>query len=221
VRRRFPCVDARWRNYIAGAVYIPLVAEKHLAVLQREGSNAFLDELARLAKLGSPWASAILGYRALLLQPDGTRDVERAILLCKQAAASGDAYAAYVFGWAIFLRGDQAEAVSYIKRAALKMFPPALLALISLSWGSQSRTEPKRVLISLQQAKATGHFAVPHFRSQIYRTGKLGLARMLFGYIAAPVAYLYLGLASWRHPFCAQAFAFDIRTPSKAFALRD
>jgi hypothetical protein len=62
-------------------------------------------------RLGSPWASAFLGYQALLLTPDGTRNIERAIQLCKQPALSGDAYAAYILGWATFLSGDHAEAL--------------------------------------------------------------------------------------------------------------
>jgi TPR repeat protein len=221
VRQRFPCVAASWRKYIYGVVYIPLAAHQHLGTLKREGSKAFLEELEKLATLGSPWASAFLGYQALLLRPDGTRDVDRAIQLCKQPAASGDAYAAYILGWATFLRGDGAEAMSYFRRATRQLFPPAVVDQVSFFWMSHWRTEPMRVLISLRIAKNVGHRATIAFRSGIYRSGKLGFARLVVGYLLAPLAWFYVNFAAWRDPFSAQSFAFHPKTPSRALGLRD
>jgi hypothetical protein len=221
VRQRFPCIDASWRIYIHGVIYIPLAAQQHLAILKHEGRNAFLVEVEKLAALGSPWASAFLGYQALLLKADGTRDIDRAIQLCKQPAVFGDAYAAYILGWATFLRGDHAEALTHFRRATRQLFPPAVLDSISFFWISHWRTEPARVLISLQQARNVGHRQTIVFRSAIYRTGKLGFDRLLLGYLLAPVAYLYFRIASWRDPFSAQSFAFHPKNPVRVLGLRE
>jgi TPR repeat protein len=221
VRQRFPCVEPSWRQYIYGAVYIPSAAERHLVTLKRDGRRAFLDELEKLAALGSPWASAFLGYQALLLTPDGTRNIERAIQLCKQPALSGDAYAAYILGWATFLSGDHAEALTYFRRATRQLFPPAVLDSVQFFWSSKGRTEPAGVLISLRQARNVGHRCTMVFRGAIYRTGKLGIGRLLLGFLLWPVAWLYFSVASFRDPFSAQSFVFDSRNTSRVLGLRE
>jgi len=221
VRQRFVCVEPRWRQYIYGAIYIPLAAERHLVTLKRDGRTAFLNELEKLAALGSPWASAFLGYQALLLTPEGTRNIERAIQLCKQPALSGDAYAAYILGWATFLRGDHAEALTHFRRATRQLFPPAVLDSVQFFWSAKWRTEPAGVLISLRQAKNVGHHATSLFRSAVYRTGKLGIRRLLLGLLLWPVAALYVRAASIRDPFSAQSFWFDPRNTHRVLGLRE
>lgn len=220
VRQRFPSVDASWRRHIQGVVYIPLSAQPYLSKLSREGPKAFLDELERLAALGSPWAAAFLGYSALLLRPDGTRDVDRAILLCKEPAASGDAYALYILGWAIYLQGDPFQALAYIRRAALQLFPPAVLDIGAFYWMGRRATHPAGVLTSLQQARVVGHRATLVWRCKVYRTGRLGLGRLIAGYVIAPIGYLFWLFAFWTDPFSANLFSFDVNTKSEWLVLR-
>jgi hypothetical protein len=220
VRQRFPCIEPTWRIYLYGVIYVPVAARQHLTILKRDGGDAFLAELEKLAALGSPWASAFLGYKALLLKEDGTRDIDRAIQLCTGPAASGDVYASYILGWATYLSGHHAEAMTYFTRAARELFPPAVLDSAGLFWITHRDKEPSRVLVSLAQARNVGHRATMVFRSKIYRTGKLGIARLLLGYVIAPIAYLYWHFASFRDPFSAQSFNFDANTPSGALGLR-
>ena len=207
--------------YVYGAVYIPLAAERHLAILKRDGRAAFVAELEKLAALGSPWAAAFLGYEALLLKSDGTRDIDRAIQLCRQPAMSGDPYAAYILGWATFLRGEHTEALRHFKAAAKQLFPPAVLDNVSFFWLSHQRTDLGRVLISLRQATSVGHRATIAFRTSIYRTGKLGVARLLIGYLLWPFAWLYVHVTTWRDPFSAQSFAFDPKNTSRVLGLHE
>lgn len=221
VRQRFPCIDHTWRTYLYGAIYVPVAARQPLATLKRDGGEAFLAELEKLAALGSPWAAAFLGYRALLLKEDGTRDIDRAIQLCTGPAASGDAYASYVLGWATYLSGRHAEAITYFRRAARQLFPPAVLDCAGFFWIAYRDKEPLRVLVSLELARDVGARATIVFRSKIYRTGGLGIGRQLFGYLIAPIAYLYWHLAIFCDPFSAQSFSFDARTPSGALGLRE
>jgi hypothetical protein len=220
VRRRFPSVDASWRKYIGGAIYIPQAAQPYLSTLRNEGPKAFLDELERLAALGSPWASAFLGYQALLVKPDGSRDVDRAIHLCKEPAASGDAYAAYVLGWAVFLHGDPVKSLTYIRRSARQLFPPAVLDLVAFYWMGRRSKTPKGVLISLRHSRIVGHYATLFWRSKIYRSGRLGYWRLILGYILTPIGYLYWLSKFFSDPFSARRFVFDIKTPSQALVLR-
>jgi hypothetical protein len=220
-RERFPCVNASWREYIWGVVYVPLAAERHLATLKHEGGKAFLGELEKLAAMGSPWAAAFLGYQALLLRPDGTRDIEKAIQVCRQPAAAGDAYASYILGWATFLRGDHAEAIKHFRVANRQMFPPSVLDQVRLFWMVRSRTHPTQVLVSLKHAKNVGHRETIVLRSAIYRTGKLGVGRLLLGYLLAPCAWVYIRVASFREPFSAQSFSFHSKIPARALRLRE
>src|SRR5580700_1624702 len=96
VARRFPSIDRRWQRQVRAGTYVPSAAVPYLARLKTEGAAAFVGELDRLAALGSPWASALLGYQALLLGTDGRRDVQKAIALCTEPAARGDAFAQYI-----------------------------------------------------------------------------------------------------------------------------
>ena len=209
VRQRFPSVDPSWRKRISGAIYIPLAAQTTLSTLNREGPEAFLAELEKLAALASPWASALLAFQALLLRPDGTRDVDKAIKLCKEPAAHGDAFAQYMLAWAMFIGGDRVEALVLFKASARQLFPPAVLDAAGLFWISHRLAQAKGVLTSLEHAKAVGHYGTAWWRYKIYRSGKLGLIRRIAGYLGAPVALLYYAFAALREPFSAQVFSFD------------
>jgi hypothetical protein len=215
-QQKFRSIEPSWRKYIKGGIYIPFIAQQQLLTLKINGPEVFLAELERLASLGSPWASALLALQALLLRPDGTRDLGRAIELCKGPAARGDAYAQYILGWATFLNGDHLEAGSHFKSSAIQLFPPAVLDSVTFFWLSHRLSRPEGVLTSLQHAKAVGHFATPLWRSKIYRSGRLGMGRLLLGYLIAPVAILRHLICRWRNPFSARVFVFDTRAKSSS-----
>jgi hypothetical protein len=221
VDRRFACVDSSWRTYISGGVYIPAVAQQQLATLKRGSPKSLSTELERLAALGSPWGSALLAYQALLLRADGTRETDRAIALCKEPAARDDAYAQYILGWATLLKGDRAGAGVYFKAACRQLFPPAVLDSVGFFWNSPERTSPAGVLMSLKRAGTVGHYATPYWRCRIYLTGKLGIARLIWGCICMPVVVLSYMLACWRHPFSARIFVFDVAARSRSLVKRN
>jgi hypothetical protein len=221
VDQRFASVDASWRKYIKGGVYIPFVARQQLVKLNCANPKELLAELERLAAFGSPWASALLAYQALLLRPDDTRDVDRAIALCKEPAARGDAYCQYILGWATILKGDRAGAGVFFKNSARQLFPPAVLNSVGFFWHSAGRTSPMGVLVSLKQADAVGHYAASYWRCRIYLTGRLGFARLTVGCVWMPVAVLKYLFAHWRHPFSARTFVFDDTLKSRSLVARN
>ncbi|HWZ64681.1 MAG TPA: hypothetical protein VNX02_16805 [Steroidobacteraceae bacterium] len=197
-----------------------MAANQSLVILKRDGGTAFLNELRKLASLGSAWASAFLGYQALLLRDDGARDIDAAIQLCKAPAASGDAYAAYILAWANHLRGDHAEAITHFRTATRQLFPPAVVDFAFVFWKFQSDKQPDGVLASLQVASSVGHCEALRFRCAIYRTGKLGFWRRVVGNVLTPIAYVNMLIPSLLHPFSAQVFRFNPKAPSKALSLR-
>ena len=93
-----------------------------LESLKLGGPSRFTEELERLSTLGSPWASAIMGYIALVRGPDGKRDADRAIELCRNHAHAGDSYAQFVYAWALLFAGESNLAFETMKKATLSGF---------------------------------------------------------------------------------------------------
>jgi hypothetical protein len=209
VEQRFPSLDASWRKYLPGGIYFPAESAPHLRRLSVDGEASLIPELEKLSSMGSPWASAILAHHALLLAPNGARDIDRAIRLCKEPASGGDAYAQYVLGWAVLLAGRHREAGEYFKAAGRQLFPPAVLDSTGFFWLANQQARPEQVLISLKQASSVGHFATSLWRSRIYRSGRLGLARRVLGYLTAPFAMIYYLNACRQRPFSAKIYCFD------------
>lgn len=211
VGERFRSVDASWRSRFRSGVYVPAIAQQQLGKLKSAPANEVLRELERLVALANPWAAALLAYQALLLKADGTREVDKAIALCKESAARGDAYSQYIMYWASLLKGNQGEATGYLKASVRQFFPPAVLDSIGFFWMLRHNTNPKGVLKPLSQARAVGHYGAFLWRCTLYITGKLGLGRTVVGYICFPIAALTCAYNSWRHPFSARTFVFDVK----------
>jgi hypothetical protein len=219
VARRFPSIAPTWRGFLRSGIYVPSEAESHLSGFGLRGPEAFLGELERLAALGAPWACAVLGYQALLLAKDGTRDPQRAIQLCADAAVRGDAYAQYILAWAQLLAGDALGAAATLRKSALQLFPPAILDTVTLFWNGWgvAKSADSRILELIEQASIIGHRATLIWRCTIYRSGKLGTLRRLVGYGLRPVAKLAWKYSTWRAPFSARVFVFDARESGSIF----
>jgi hypothetical protein len=209
VDERYKSVDGSWRRYFRGGVYIPAVSRQQLGNLESRSPSDIRAELERLATLGSPWASALLAYESLLLRPDGTRDIDRAISLCKESASRGDAYAQYIMYWASLLKGDGREASQYLTASVGNLFPPAVLDSINLTWLVRQKTDPSAVVRSIGRARDVGHYGALYWRYKLYATGKLGLWRIPVGYSCLPLGALLYTYGGWRYPFSARVFAFD------------
>jgi hypothetical protein len=214
VEDRFASVDASWGRCFRRSLYIPAVAQQQLAGLKNAPAVDVQRELDRLAALGSPWASAVLGYQALLRRPDGSREVDKAIALCSEPAARGDAYSQYLMYWASHLKGNQREAIGYLKASVGQCFPPAVLDSVAFFWTTRRETNPLGVLKPLSQAETVGHYGAFLWRCKLYMTGRLGRWRSFVGYICFPIAALLLIYHSLRHPFSARTFIFDLRSPA-------
>jgi hypothetical protein len=203
VARRFPSIAPTWRGFLRSGIYVPSEAESHLSGFGLRGPEAFLGELERLAALGAPWACAVLGHQALLLAKDRTRDPQRAIQLCADAA----------------VRGDALGAAATLRKSALQLFPPAILDTVTLFWNGWgvAKSADSSILELIEQASIIGHRATLIWRCTIYRSGKLGTLRRLVGYGLRPVAKLAWKYSTWRAPFSARVFVFDARESGSIF----
>jgi len=171
-----------------------------------------VSELERLSRLGSPWASASLAY--LSLWPSGPvgHDVERALTLCKGPAIQGNAYALFVLAYAHLLARDHTRAAKAMLKASELGFPPATLAITQFAWfGVGTRSQNiELAMLYLRKASKLGHKASLSWRCALYRTGRLGTARMFAGYALTPYAYLRYLFSAWMNPFSESVLVFDL-----------
>jgi hypothetical protein len=178
-------------------LYIPEPNRGILAVLEERGLSGMLSEVERLSALGSPWASATLGYLSLLPSSRGEKDPTRAIELCAKAAADGDPYALYVMGWARFiLTEDRVKAAEAMLQSNRKRFTPATLAMAFFVWPNS-----EIAFRFIDTAQKLGHKAAWSFRCGFLKTGRVGVVRQIAGYVMAPFARLRYALAVWLNPF--------------------
>jgi hypothetical protein len=200
-----------WRAYFNGAIYVPREERHVLESLRSGGPSLFTEELERLSTLGSPWASAILGYMALMPGPDRKRDTRRAIALCMNHARAGDAYAQFVYAWARLFAGESNLAYEAMRKAMLSGFPPATMDFANFVWNGWGTKEryPALALQALRQADRAGHRAALKWRCFFYRSGCVGLIRRPLGYLLAPIAELRYFVAMWKDPLSCRVFIFQ------------
>jgi len=198
-------------------IYIPAAAEHHIPKAQRAKKSTLLSEFDRLAALHVPWACAILGYFALLLKEDGSRDIERAVSLCQGPAQAGDAYAQYVLSWALRLKGDMEGAYANLKKSANMLFPPAVLDITGFhgqSWDAGTIRREQNLHLAL--SNRVGHVFTFSRRLQFYRSGRFGALNLILGYLLVPCAFARVILPVTLSPFSASVFLFDRRLSTKA-----
>ena len=203
-----------WRAYFNAPLYVPPEAIPTLRVLKSHGRDAFVAELERLSWLGSPSASALLGVMCLTPGSDGTRNTERAIELCKSHAEAGDAYAQFVYAWALMFSQQANPAIATMNKAAVRLFPPATIDLVTLLWSSGGK-EHRHAPLAMKAfglAVRAGHKSAMLWRCTLYRSGLFGLWKRLVGLVLTPIAYCRLVISAffWR-PFSAQVFNFPLR----------
>jgi hypothetical protein len=218
IRQRYAPIHRRWGQYLHVPVFVPAAAGPILDNVRGQGAQPLRSELERLTALGSPWAAALLGYQALLLRDDGTRETDRAIALCKGPAARGDAFAQYILAWAYFLSRNRHDALVNFKKSIRQLFAPALIDALRIYW---QHSKPQPLLRSLAHASGFGHRAALRLRCHIYRSGRLGIFRRFVGYVLAPVAIVTLIVAAIQNPFSAQVCAFNPKAKVGAFRCWD
>jgi hypothetical protein len=196
--------------YLNGPLYVPDQGRYVLKLLETGGPRQFLGELERLSTLGSPWASAMLGYIALMPGPDGKRDASRASELCRSHAHAGDSYAQFVYAWALIYSGQTKLAFESIKKAAVAGFPPATLDFATFIWSlpGKKASDAAAALKALRFAYRARHKAAAVWRYDFYKSGRVGLFRRPLGYLLSPLAKLRFILSVYKDPFASRVFVF-------------
>jgi hypothetical protein len=199
--------------YFNGPLYVPDQGRYVLELIERGGPRQFLSELERLSALGSPWASAMLGYIALMPGPEGKRDTSRAAELCRSHAYSGDSYAQFVLAWALIYSGQTKLAFESMKKATLAGFPPATLDFATFIWSlpGKKASDATSALKALRFAYRARHKAAPVWRYDFYKSGRVGFFRRPLGYLLSPIAKLRFILSVYKDPFASRVFMFRHR----------
>ena len=194
-------------------LFVPEQSRGVLAVLAKKGPSGMMLELERLASLGSTWASATLGYLALLPSSQGVRDPKRAVDLCSKGAADDDPYALFILAWARFLlTKKRLPAAEAMLRSSQRGFAPATLAMTAFVWPNTQLT-----LRFIDEATKLGHKGALAVRCGFFRTGRFGIVRKIIGYALTPFARLRFTIALWINPFSDQTLQFISTDPRPAF----
>ena len=194
-------------------LFVPEPSRGVLFVLAEKGPSGMMLELERQANLGSAWASATLGYLALLPSSQGLRDPKRAADLCAKAAADGDPYALFILAWARFLlTKDRVVAAEAMLRSSQKGFAPATLAMTVFVWPNTQLT-----LRFIDDATRLGHKGALAVRCGFFRTGQFGIVRRTVGYLLTPFARLRFAIALWMDPFSENILSFISTDQRPAF----
>ena len=194
-------------------VFVPEPSRGVLLVLAEKGLSGMMLELERLASLGSAWASATLGYLALLPSSQGLKDPKRAVDLCSKAAADGDPYALYILAWARFiLTKNKVVAAKAMLRSSQKGFAPATLAMTIFVWPNTKLT-----LRFIDEATRLGHKRAFAVRCGFFRTGRFGIVQRTVGYLLYPFARLRFAIALWMNPFSENILSFISTDQRPAF----
>jgi hypothetical protein len=158
----------------------------------------------------------MLGYLALLLKEDNTRDVDRAISLCQPAADKGDAYAQYILAWALLLKGDPKGCSEYLGKSVRQLFPPALLDIAGVSPVGLDREGVNRERYkAFKNAERVGHIAALPRKLAFYRSGNLGAWKRALGYLLVPWAAMRVLIHATLFPYSATTFFFLPISPAR------
>jgi hypothetical protein len=210
LHKRTDSGPAVWRRN-GGAVPLHIPKEGHYVFNSphANGLGYLKTELERLSVLGSTWASCALGWLCICRSRDGKRNPDRAIELCKNPAAAGDAYANYVLAWALMLTNQGTEALNSMKSAALAGFLPARLELVTFVWNGHDPTGRNRSVAYDLLKHADGHKAAMIWRCRLNRSGEFGWIRWLLGHLLAPIAFLRYAVAFWTNPLSSNVLVFQ------------
>lgn len=171
-----------------------------------------LDELERLSALGSRPASALLAYLFARCAFTPEPELSRAESLCGVGAREGDSYSQYVMGCVCRLLGREAEAMDWLKKAAIGgLFRPAFVDIAQfmacgIGVASPDRSAAARVL---WDAHKLGHKKALVYLAELMR-GDANLFRRLLGKLLRPVAVLRASRFVLRNPFSDQVFVTSV-----------
>jgi hypothetical protein len=196
----------RWGSEVGIPLLLPPEAQTALCRLDINNASSLLTELARLAALGSNWASAALGVILLYPDPEGRRDLEKARDLVKRPASEGDGYSIYVMAWAEGLSGNKAECYKLFKRAAKSGFSPAVLDWAATFQSMKAEGSLQASLKLLYRAEKMGHRAARGRRFRLWITGRLGFLRRIAGVFGFVFSWIILASNYRRKPFSMDVF---------------
>jgi hypothetical protein len=105
-------------------------------------------------------------------------------------------------------------AITTMNKAAVRLFPPATIDLVTFLWssGGKEHRHAPLAMKALGLAARSGHKSAMLWRCALYRSGRFGFGRRLVGLALTPIAVSKLLISSFfLRPFSAQAFSFPTR----------
>jgi len=200
-----------WKLHLRGSLYIPEESRHLVGLLASGGPTRLIEEVEKMAKLGSLWASATLGYLSLLPGEDGRRNPQRAIELLRERAISSDPYVLFVLAWAYVLSGRRLVGLRTMRKASRSGFPPAALEFATFVWNGWGIKEyhSAAALDLLRDARKAGHKAALIWKCKMYLSGKFGAFRACLGYLMLPYAQFRFFVWAILDPFSCRVFWFQ------------
>lgn len=190
-------------------VFVPNLGADITRFLVDGRLDRFIAELDRLAALGSAPASSLLGYLYLRGAFEGGENPIRAQELCTKPAQQGDAYAQYVMAWICRAKGEEAEAMNWLRRSVnAGLFPPAFVDIARFMIGGIGVASPdtRAALAVLWDAHRIGHRLALVYISQALRRTSKSLPMRVAGLLLYPIAIARASLFARRWPLSDRAF---------------
>jgi len=152
--------------------------------------------LLRAARNGNGDASAAIAHMYLNRSIKCDDYLEEAINLASAAIESGSEYGKWVMGWALMEQRQAKEGIKYLSDALSHNFAPAaqdLGVIYQMGWGVPKDETTSRDYFRV--AKKLGHINAQYYLLSLNVSGRFGLVRAFFSWMARPFAKLRWNVA--------------------------
>lgn len=207
-------------NVINYPLFVPELGHQVTHALASGNLASFLDELERLSTLGSRPASALLAYLYMKGELDRVVNMERAEMLCSEGARSGHPYSQYVMGWICRAVGRDAEAINWLRKAAVKgSFLPAIVDIARFMAGGIGVEVPdtRATLAVLWDAHKLGHRMALVYIAELLRSNSGSWVRRVLGAALYPIAIVRATRFTNRNPLSERVFVTSMSTTRPLF----
>jgi hypothetical protein len=206
-----------YSNSLNYSLYVPPLGKRIDDLLIAGDLRRFLEELRRLASLGSKSANALLAFfYAFGAFKDGDRP-DLAEAHCIEGAKSGDPYSQYVLAWVCYKSGRQAEATNWMLKSSIEgQFLPAMVDVaVWMAAGKGFKSPDARAAFkTLWLAHKNGHAYAIAVMAQLLLRGRFGLFGRAVAVLSLPALLIWGAIANLLWPLSERTFAMSGLRPS-------
>lgn len=208
-----------WRYGFSHPIYVP--AELHhirLSISEGRISPA-MDELWKLARLGSDSAAATLDYMCLRGPMAVHLDSELIEKRCREAAIRRNGHAEYVVACRAYQQGNFKDYAKWLHRSAKEDFKPAIGDIGRIIMQGPKRSARTKAVAKkcFRRAIAGGHLISIVYFLLVCKKGRFGWVYRIFGTVVLPIAIAFTTPICLLCPFSISVFTHPARAKERLF----